>query len=127
MSFSNVQSALESQSESEVDHTLGYLRQPGGFRRQYIANRARERGYDEPAFTNITFVDFLVLFGHFAGEELEEIEESSEDGSRDVDRRKGRGERDSLLPRPIPVRKKSTSAAARRGTASVTQAVLMVR
>lgn len=125
MSFSNVQSALESQSEGEVDHSLGYLRHPGGFRRQYIANRARERGDEEPAFANTTFVDYLALFGHFAGEELEEIEESSEE-DREDDGRKGRSERDPLLPRPIPLRKRSTSAA-RRGTASTTQAVLMVR
>ncbi|EOR04615.1 hypothetical protein E3P89_03602 [Wallemia ichthyophaga] len=134
MSFSNVQSALESQSENEVDHSLGYLRHPGGFRRQYIANRARERGVEHPEFANTSFVDYLALFGHFAGEELEELEELDESDESQHSQhpqessrlpRKPRDERDPLIPRPIPVRRRSTSAA-RRGTASITQAVLML-
>ncbi|EIM19885.1 hypothetical protein E3Q22_02466 [Wallemia mellicola] len=123
MSFSNVQSAIESQSETEIDHSLGYLRHPGGFRRHHIVNKARERGDEEPEIASTTFVDYLLLFGHFAGEELEEIEELSEEDRDEAVR--GRSERDSLLPKPIPVRRRSTSTA-RRGTASITQAVLML-
>lgn len=63
MSFSNVQSAIESQSETEIDHSLGYLRHPGGFRRHHIVNKARERGDEEPEIASTTFVDYLLLFG----------------------------------------------------------------
>lgn len=40
--------------------------------------RANERGLDEPPMLR-NFVEFLYLFGHFAGEDLEEIEEEDEE------------------------------------------------
>ncbi|KAJ7811099.1 transmembrane amino acid transporter protein-domain-containing protein [Mycena olivaceomarginata] len=46
--------------------------EPGGFRRNYVLMRANERGEDEPVMLN-NFIEFLYIFGHFAGEDLEEM------------------------------------------------------
>lgn len=72
------------------DHTLdiGTIKQPGGFRRNYIRRTAASpspapgpSGYGSvnqrpqpPVFTN-NFLEFLTLYGHFAGESLEEDDE----------------------------------------------------
>ncbi|KZS92496.1 hypothetical protein SISNIDRAFT_412510 [Sistotremastrum niveocremeum HHB9708] len=55
-----------------------HIREPGGFRRAYVLTRADEQGLDEPVISN-NFIEFLYLFGHFAGEDLEEDEEFSEE------------------------------------------------
>ena len=130
-SFSNVHSVLESNNsdigDNDHDHSLDYLRHPGGFRRHHIVHTAREQGIDQPEIQSTTFVDYLLLFGHFAGEELDEEDDDSYQDS-DSQRRLGRrltNERDPLIPKPIPKRRRSASTA-RRGQASITQAVLMV-
>jgi proton-coupled amino acid transporter len=40
------------------------LHQPGGFRRNYVLQRANEQGLGEPTVSN-NFIEFLYLFGHF--------------------------------------------------------------
>ncbi|KAI8980038.1 transmembrane amino acid transporter protein-domain-containing protein [Trametes punicea] len=50
-----------------------HLHEPGGFRRNYVMLRDPERAAQRPMVRN--FIEFLYLFGHFAGEDLEEIEE----------------------------------------------------
>lgn len=90
-------------------------------------HKAREQGIDQPEIQSTTFVDYLLLFGHFAGEELDEEDDDSYQDS-DSQKRLGRrltNERDPLIPKPIPKRRRSASTA-RRGQASITQAVLMV-
>ncbi|KAI0070077.1 hypothetical protein K474DRAFT_1654255 [Panus rudis PR-1116 ss-1] len=54
-----------------------HIHEPGGFRRNYVLLRANERGGQEPPMVR-NFIEFLYLFGHFAGEDLEEIEEEDE-------------------------------------------------
>ncbi|KAF8591215.1 hypothetical protein K439DRAFT_1327850 [Ramaria rubella] len=59
-----------------------HIREPGGFRRNYLMLRAEDQDADDP--DNVSsrmlnnFIDFLYIFGHFAGEDLEEIEEEDE-------------------------------------------------
>ncbi|KAL5526503.1 hypothetical protein ACEPAF_8227 [Sanghuangporus sanghuang] len=55
-----------------------HIREPGGFRRNYVLHRANQQGVEEPAVSN-NFIEFLYLFGHFAGEDLEEDEEDEGD------------------------------------------------
>ena len=43
---------------------LEHIREPGGFRRAYVLQRANEQGTEEPAMSN-NFIEFLYLFGHF--------------------------------------------------------------
>ncbi|TCD64918.1 neutral amino acid transporter [Steccherinum ochraceum] len=54
-----------------------HIHEPGGFRRNYVLLRADERGAEPPVFRN--FIEFLYIFGHFAGEDLEEDDEDDED------------------------------------------------
>ncbi|KAH8100834.1 transmembrane amino acid transporter protein-domain-containing protein [Cristinia sonorae] len=54
-----------------------HIHEPGGFRRNYVLLRAGERGAEPPVLRN--FLEFLYIFGHFAGEDLEEIDEEDEE------------------------------------------------
>ncbi|KZT53533.1 hypothetical protein CALCODRAFT_501054 [Calocera cornea HHB12733] len=60
------------------DPALHHIHQPNGMRRAYLAAKANARGEEQPAMVN-NFIDFLLLFGHFAGEDLDEIEEEDEE------------------------------------------------
>ncbi|CAL1716897.1 unnamed protein product [Somion occarium] len=55
-----------------------HIHEPGGFRRNYVLLRAKERGDEKPPMLR-SFIEFLYLFGHFAGEDLEEEEEGEEE------------------------------------------------
>jgi proton-coupled amino acid transporter len=55
------------------------LREPGAFRRDFVARQAAERGQQQPNFLTRNFIDFLALYGHFAGDNF------SEDEDEDVD------------------------------------------
>ncbi|KAF8150727.1 vacuolar amino acid transporter 4 [Crassisporium funariophilum] len=122
---------------SQAPHpAFEHIHEPGGFRRNYVILRANEQGSEEPRMLN-NFIDFLLLFGHFAGEDLEEDEDSDKDDEEtlasdptvsalpDVD------ETTSLLRSPTVSRSRSKSrrrrnSVANQGTATVTQAVLML-
>jgi solute carrier family 36 (proton-coupled amino acid transporter) len=56
--------------------------EPQGFRRQFIRDKLIKEGrsHQEPRTTR-SFIDFLSLYGHFGGEDLEEIEEEDEETS----------------------------------------------
>ncbi|KAH9945045.1 transmembrane amino acid transporter protein-domain-containing protein [Epithele typhae] len=55
---------------------LEHIHEPGGFRRTYVALNDPERASNGPMARN--FIEFLYIFGHFAGEDLEEIDEEDE-------------------------------------------------
>lgn len=62
LSFSGVQ--RESSLAIGLDPSLQHIHEPGGFRRQFVINRAVERGEEEPRVLR-SFIDFLYLYGHF--------------------------------------------------------------
>ncbi|KAG8869725.1 neutral amino acid transporter [Serendipita sp. 405] len=66
----------------EQDPAFEHIHEPGGFRRNYILLHANQNGLEEPPVTS-TFIDFLYLFGHFAGEDLEE--DSEDEGLETID------------------------------------------
>lgn len=125
--------------EAPVDRDL--IKQPGGFRRTFVLNQAAEQGKAPPRALR-SFVDFLMLYGHFAGEHLEDLESEVVDAFEDTqggdDTRaaqvagyapgQGTGESSQLLShnvhgeipafRPRPRRK--------QGEATVLDAVLML-
>ncbi|TFK40210.1 amino acid transporter [Crucibulum laeve] len=124
------------------DPAFEHIHEPGGFRRNYVKLRANEQGTEEPQMLN-NFIDFLLLFGHFAGEDLEEDEDEDKDedeeviaggpsaaapGLADI------SEETPLLRRNDSVITKVRSRSRRRransvlpqGNATVTQAVLML-
>lgn len=49
------------------------IRAPGGFRRQFVYAQTHQANFTR------NFVEFLALYGHFAGEDLEELDDESSD------------------------------------------------
>lgn len=112
------------------DPVFEHIHEPGGFRRNYVLMRATERGEEEPHVLN-NFIEFLYIFGHFAGEDLEE-----DDGIEDQEMGAGTGgeptEETSLLrsgshsrSRTRAMRNRS-SLSRPHGNATVAQAYLML-
>lgn len=50
--------------ETILDPHLARIKEPGGFRRSFLANRAQEQGLEAPTMVR-NVVDFLYLYGHF--------------------------------------------------------------
>lgn len=115
------------------------IKAPGGFRRNFIVNKVQAQDPESltngrrPAFLTRNFIEFLSIYGHFAGEELEDDE--MDDYSSEVTSQSGDGEgvdeRTALLSsgrrRETPrrhMRRKSSHAAP--GNASVTKVVLLI-
>lgn len=114
------------------DPAFEHIHEPGGFRRNYVLLQANEQGA-EPRILN-NFIDFLLLFGHFAGEDLEE--EDDEDKEEDEERIVA-GPSSTMsanLPEETTPLLRGTKSRGRRrgasvgphGNATVTQAVLML-
>ncbi|KAH9957401.1 transmembrane amino acid transporter protein-domain-containing protein [Russula dissimulans] len=133
------------------DPAFEHIHEPGGFRRNYVLlqgqGNSREEG-EPPRILN-NFIDFLYLFGHFAGEDLEEIEEEDESlmdeddqgydqpsGSRDVPSlhtesqpKSAVSETSPLLPRASSLQRsriKRRRASTSHGDVTVGQAVLLL-
>lgn len=123
-------------SAIDPDLDVEGIKQPGGFRRYFMLNRAEQTGQPPPRAVR-SFVDFLSLYGHFAGEDLDDLErdddesedeEDVEEQSREATTSRGATERSALLRRPS-ARRRGTSTRGGdkpRGEASVTEAVMML-
>lgn len=126
--------------ETILDPHLARIKEPGGFRRSFLANRAQEQGLEAPTMVR-NVVDFLYLYGHFAGEDLNEDEDVLEEDEEAAAyaRRQfpaegeeaeqiARRERAPLLgsTRRSMSRHRRTKSGHNQGTASITQAVLML-
>ncbi|KAJ3714586.1 vacuolar amino acid transporter 4 [Lentinula guzmanii] len=127
------------------DPAFEHIHEPGGFRRNYVLLRAgNEDGNEEPRVFVNNFIDFLFLFGHFAGEDLEEEDEDNKDEddleyagpSTSVTPAPGFGDLSATESSPLlgnkPRMSRSRSRSRRRaasmstGNATVGQAVLML-
>lgn len=94
--------------------------QPGGFRRQHLQRQALGRRLTNVA-TPVTknFIDFLDLYGSFAGEDLADTDDDDESAIDDDDERERAPEDSSTAERrPLLGRKKSSKRAPRQGDAS---------
>ncbi|KAJ2084391.1 hypothetical protein H4R24_000021 [Coemansia sp. RSA 988] len=60
-------SAWDSDTEWDIQFRPGNINVPGGFRRQFVRERAERQGRAPPGVIAETFVDFIALYGHFAG------------------------------------------------------------
>ncbi|KAK7223913.1 hypothetical protein V2G26_011916 [Clonostachys chloroleuca] len=100
--------------QAEDDLSYPEQRELGGFRRHYVRNNARKRHESGPLVITNTFVDFLDLYGSFAGEDLEDTD-TEEDSA--LDEQEEPDERRPLLPRPRASRRQSHRKA-REGDAS---------
>lgn len=96
--------------------TVPAQREPGGFRRQHMQRQAVQRRMSGYTVVAHNFVDFLDLYGSFAGEDLQDTDsdedESAIDDNEDVDA-------DALdEQRPLLRRRKSSKRMKREGDAS---------
>ncbi|KAH3684670.1 hypothetical protein WICPIJ_004357 [Wickerhamomyces pijperi] len=69
------------------------IRVPGGFRRSFLVQKASRNhllnngevdSIRKPTFFTKNFIEFLTLYGHFAGEELRDEEDDEDEGASDV-------------------------------------------
>ncbi|KAL1985241.1 hypothetical protein VTN96DRAFT_8157 [Rasamsonia emersonii] len=131
--------------ESEVMN-INSIRVPGGFRRDYLRRTMgspaprglRDSGAPaqkaEPRFLTSNFLEFLTLYGHFAGEELEEDDEVlgpgeyfTSDTWEGTDEEREPGEDSALLPPGAPgLKKRKPKERAPRGTNNMTSTALLL-
>ncbi|KAH6609025.1 amino acid transporter [Trichoderma cornu-damae] len=91
--------------------------EPGGFRRQHVRRRARQRRQSGLAVAS-TFVDFLDLYGSFAGEALEDTDEDEDESAVTEEPEEAIGEQRPLLGRRKAGRRRSSRRLSREGDAS---------
>ena len=134
---------------SPETHTMDInsIKIPGGFRRDYIRRTARSPRPSSPSdarngsqapqgqIPTTSFLEFLSLYGHFAGEELEEDDEvlgpdeyfSSDAYETEVEDREAAGEQTSLLRPETPGKKRRKHKVIRvKGTNNRTGAALLL-
>ncbi|KAJ2778816.1 hypothetical protein GGI15_004064 [Coemansia interrupta] len=68
---------------SDAERVQRQMAAPGAFRRHFVQERARQQGRMANVVT-ANFVDFIALYGHFAGEEYPSDEDES--GAEDAER-----------------------------------------
>ncbi|KAI9269964.1 transmembrane amino acid transporter protein-domain-containing protein [Sporodiniella umbellata] len=81
------------------DPTLARLRDPGGFRRHFVANKRKSRFW-----MTRTFVDFLALYGHFGGEDLSEDDDEGEEGDEEQNPLIQRAQRNAVQGTATPAK-----------------------
>lgn len=98
MSFSgSIRSGASNTRRNYIDvpeMSANEMRAPGGFRRSFLIHKNLKENKDVPNFIARNFIEFLTLYGHFAGENLSEDEdeepEESDEESLLLPRRKER-------------------------------------
>ena len=126
----------------DPDMDINRIKVPGGFRRNYLARSRKETAAPpQQGWIADNFIEFLSIYGHFAGEELQEEDESEEWSSDEaVTIEEGRGRQgyveeggdegpppgeESQLLHPQRKRKRAKSISG-QGTAGVGKAVLLL-
>ncbi|KAF9183639.1 neutral amino acid transporter [Haplosporangium sp. Z 11] len=110
-----------------MEPSVSTLKQPGGMRRYHMIMKAEAHGRQANVFTK-SFIDFLAMYGHFAGEDLDD--EEGGDFERAVYDEE-EGERDSTGSGPGPSGTESTplipkSQQAPQGDATPAKAVFLL-
>ncbi|KAI5457965.1 transmembrane amino acid transporter protein-domain-containing protein [Mariannaea sp. PMI_226] len=95
-------------------------REPGGFRRHYLRRRARQRRMSGYTVVARNFIDFLDLYGSFAGEDLEDIDSEDESAITSTDEAEEDAEQPPEL-RPLLNRSRSSRRALKKGDATTTK------
>ncbi|KAG6025961.1 hypothetical protein E4U41_001387 [Claviceps citrina] len=100
---------------------LSYVEQrtPGGFRRQHVQRQARQRSLSSRKFIAArNFIDFLDLYGSFAGENLKDNDTSEDESAIDDDYASEPDEERPLISRPTCRLRRSSRRLGREGDAS---------
>ncbi|EMG50443.1 hypothetical protein G210_4408 [Candida maltosa Xu316] len=126
--------------ETRRGSTASDINIPGGFRREFLINKALQQNQTPPNFLTQNFMEFLSIYGHFAGEDFSDSEDNDDDVSFDsnesdddnnvfdeesslLGNEMGRNRRySSSVPRQLPIVKhdhKKLVQTAPKGTASI--------
>ncbi|ODV78516.1 uncharacterized protein CANTADRAFT_82387 [Suhomyces tanzawaensis NRRL Y-17324] len=103
-------------SETRRESTASDINVPGGFRREFLINKSLQKNETPPNFLTRNFVEFLSIYGHFAGEDFSDDDGGSDSEETDLESAHGSSyeevfdEESSLLNEPKE---------APKGTASV--------
>lgn len=119
-------SFLAFQTESRRESTASNINVPGGFRREFLINKAVQANAEPPNFLTRNFVEFLSIYGHFAGEDFSDDEDADDDENsfEDVfDEELALLSLERRVPPPPPRRKQQKQAP---GTASTTKTFFLV-
>lgn len=121
-------------TESRRGSTASDINVPGGFRREFLIQQLIKHQREPPNFLTNNFIEFLTLYGHFAGEDLDdEGDEGESEG--DYSEELLSDEETPLLQQQLrgPSRKKPNGGAPRgkqarppKGTASVTKTFFLL-
>ncbi|ORX83469.1 hypothetical protein BCR32DRAFT_291960 [Anaeromyces robustus] len=69
--------------KKEGDFNISEISIPGGFRREFISTKAKKQGKLPPHWITSNFIDFLALYGHYAGDDDFDEDYSSDDYDTD--------------------------------------------
>lgn len=124
-SFSNFE------ADSRRESMASDINVPGGFRREFIINRSLQTNKKPPNFLTSNFVEFLSIYGHFAGEDFSDDDEDDEtdDESSSVAYPEVFDEESLLLAErriPPPRHRKKKSKAPKAGTASLAKTFFLM-
>ena len=120
--------------ETRRGSTASDINIPGGFRREFLINKALQKNQTPPNFLTQNFMEFLSIYGHFAGEDFND-EDEDEDEERlsnhsddyddvfDEESSLLTPDRRPNLPKQLPKRKHEPET---KGTASVAKTFFLL-
>jgi proton-coupled amino acid transporter len=117
-------------TETRRESTASDINIPGGFRREFLINKSLQQNKSPPNFLTKNFIEFLSIYGHFAGEDLDDDDDkdaSDVDDYEDVFDEESHllsSERRPNLPKLVPQLRKTPVQ--RKGTASIAKTYFLV-
>lgn len=107
-------------TESRRESTASDINVPGGFRREFLINQSVQQNRAPPNFLTRNFVEFLSIYGHFAGEDFSDDEDAESEYSNEEPYEDVFDEESLLLHerRAVPLMPKKKRRPEPKGTAS---------
>lgn len=125
--------------ETRRGSTASDINVPGGFRREFIIQNSLKKNQEPPNFLTQNFMEFLSMYGHYAGEDFTDDDDDDDEEDDELDQDSGSNyedvfdEESSLLgnqrlygavpqlPKQLPKRRQQP-----KGTASVAKTFFLV-
>ncbi|KAK6462292.1 transmembrane amino acid transporter protein-domain-containing protein [Scheffersomyces coipomensis] len=63
-------------TETRRESTASDINVPGGFRREFLINKSLKNNEEPPNFLTRNFIEFLSIYGHFAGEDFSDDDDN---------------------------------------------------
>lgn len=71
--------------ETRRGSTASDINVPGGFRREFIIQNSLKKNQEPPNFLTLNFMEFLSMYGHYAGEDFTDDDEDEDQLDEDTD------------------------------------------